>query len=254
MIWIVIIIVIAAVVVVVAFFGKLPAAQPKLTDGQLQNLKSYKVADEFEKIDNLPPKDAIYYFEKLEQPFAEDIFNYRKDRFTDWLVERAFLKKYRWEKIDVEFWIQAIDEREYKKKNKHLLPKSQTKRRTRKEIFNDLFPNDDEHNEKIDGFIYVADFEITGIHVSNRFDYLVNECEIGEEFSLIEDDLNKYDSHAVKIVHRRRTVGYISSVDNKFVRKVMKYGYIAKFIDYDEQAGYHSAYISLYVKNINLEE
>ncbi|MBV2166049.1 MAG: hypothetical protein KUL76_05905 [Kaistella sp.] len=116
MIWIVIIIVIAAVVVVVAFFGKLPAAQPKLTYGQLQNLKSYKVADEFEKIDNLPPKDAIYYFEKLEQPFAEDIFNYRKDRFTDWLVERAFLKKYRWEKIDVEFWIQAIDEREYKKR------------------------------------------------------------------------------------------------------------------------------------------
>lgn len=252
MIWIIIIIFIAALVIM--FFGKLPMAEPKLNYGQLQNLKTCKVAEEYEKINNLEPKDAIYYFEKLGQPFVDDIFNYRKDRFTDWLVERAFLKKYRWEEIDVEFWIQAIDEREYKKMNKHLLPKSQTKRRTRKEIFNDLFPNDDEHNEKIDGFIYVADFEITGILVSNRFDYLVNECEIGEEFSLIEDDLNKYDSHAVKIVHRRRTVGYISSVDNKFVRKVMKYGYIAKFIDYDEQAGYHSAYISLYVKNINLEE
>ena len=94
MIWIVIIIVVvAAVVVIVVFFGKLPVAKPKLTYGQLQNLKSYKVAEEFEKINNLPPKDAIYYFEKLEQPFADDIFNYRKDRFTDWLVERAFLKK-----------------------------------------------------------------------------------------------------------------------------------------------------------------
>ncbi|AZB21932.1 hypothetical protein EG338_07560 [Kaistella haifensis] len=253
MIWIVIIIIVAAIFFVVALFGKLPAPQTKLTYGQLQNLKFYKVADEFEKINNFLPKDGIYYFEKLEQSFADDIFNHRKDRFTDWLVERAFLKKYRWGKIDVEFWIEAIDERDFKKLNKHLLPKSQTKRRTRKEIFNELFSNDDEHNEKIDGFIYVADFEITGIHISDRFDYLVNECEIGEVLSLIEDDLNRYDSHAVKIMHRRKTVGYISSSDNKFVRKVMKYGYIAKFIDYDEQDDYCSAYISLYVRNINLE-
>lgn len=248
MIWFFIILILIIFIFLIRNSSNKSVPKKKLNYFELQLIKKEKTLQLIEEINNLPSINAIYYLEKLEQNTIDDLYNFKNDNFKDWLVERAFRKRYRWEKIDTDFWIQKITTRDYNKQHNIKKP---IKKRTKKEIFQDSFPDiHDDFYEKITGFIYVHDFEIKGIHISDRFDYLSENSEIGDNLVLEEDYNNRYDENAVKVKLNKKVVGFVSRDDNKLVRTILKHGYICKLCDLDYDEGYTSAYFSLYVKNI----
>ena len=90
----------------------------KLTYYEKEKIKELNAKKEFDRINPLPPILALFEIENLDQELANNIYKFNFGKFNDYIVERAFLKKYRWGKVDVDFYINEVHVREIKINNR----------------------------------------------------------------------------------------------------------------------------------------
>lgn len=81
----------------------------------------------------------------------------------------------------------------------------------------------------------LEDYEVTGVHVFSRKNYIINFCEEYDHVELFHDVNNEYSSEAIGIKHENKIIGYISRHDVEEVHKIIKMTHKAHIseIDYD---------------------
>lgn len=75
---------------------------------------SSEIFDLIKEINNLNPLSAINKIDELDQKTIDLLFP-ESDRIKNYVIRRALIKKYRFEILDKDFWIEEINKRETKK-------------------------------------------------------------------------------------------------------------------------------------------
>ena len=75
---------------------------------------SSEIIDLITEINNLNPLSAIDKIDELDQKTIDLLFP-ESDRIKNYVIRRALIKKYRFEILDKDFWIEEINKRETKK-------------------------------------------------------------------------------------------------------------------------------------------
>lgn len=87
------------------------------------------------------------------------------------------------------------------------------------------------YDDEIDGFEYKKTFPIAGITFNNRLDYIINKCFVGDEVELVPEPDNVYDSNAIAIKHKGKTIGYVPKLETYEIEEYIFNGYIAQISD-----------------------
>lgn len=82
---------------------------------------------------------------------------------------------------------------------------------------------------------YVETFELTGVHIPKRKNYLLNYCEEYDQVTLQHEEKNPASKRAIAVKHENKLIGYISEADlddvHKFLDRISQ-AFISA-IDYD---------------------
>lgn len=88
-------------------------------------------------------------------------------------------------------------------------------------------------------------FEVTGVHISNRKNHLINNCSEYDQVELIPEPNNEYDSDAIKIKCNGKLIGYIKSDETELVHDILKLNYNAYISTLDYDGGYINVEITI---------
>jgi hypothetical protein len=86
---------------------------------------------------------------------------------------------------------------------------------------NDSVNLDNNDIEITDGL--TGSFEVVGVHIASRKDYIINNCEEYESVELFFDINNKYSDQAIAVQHEETVIGYIKEEDCSVVREFMNH-------------------------------
>ena len=85
------------------------------------------------------------------------------------------------------------------------------------------------------------EYEVTGVHITNRKKYIIENCTEYDEVVVFHEKKNKYSDKAVAVKHLDKIIGYISESENEEVIEIIQKKYEAKITDID----YDSSYLSV---------
>jgi len=85
-------------------------------------------------------------------------------------------------------------------------------------------------------------FEVTGVHIVSRKNYIISYCSIFDEVELIHEKNNKYSKRAIAVKHDGRKIGYIPEYNVEEVHKILKKDYEANI----EEINYDGSYLSVH--------
>jgi|GEM_PF-5410042 len=116
-------------------------------------------------------------------------------------------------------------------------------------IFNTLHSSNIKF-EPIDNFKYYSINSIAGCFVLERKNYILKNCNEGDELFIEEEPENNFDKNALKILHNNFLIGYIGKRKNKELKKNISNGYKMYIygIDYDEKTDYIIVSYITYIK------
>lgn len=193
---------------------------------------------------NLVSSDKFFDFlESADQNVIDDL--YGKSFFNeinDHILKKAFIYRWRNSNFSRDYYQEMIDRRNNPIKKKP---------RTSEEIYLDMLndPREDGYfNTPVyEEYVLYNLFEITGVHIGNRYE-IIKDSLLENEILLEKEDDNNFDKKAVKILIGKKKVGYVSSTKTTIVRRIMSHPYKAVLHNYDDSDGYKSAYFALYMK------
>lgn len=192
------------------------------------------------------PFDLLIFIRDADQKKIDSLHQVNfSEKIPHTIVKRAFVSRWRLEKIDYDYWLELLDEYEFNKKNG-----IKRKVRTKEELYLELVKN-----SKADGFkdtqvlsdFYLMDvLEIKGIHIGNRFSK-IEKLERETELDLVKENSNQYDKYAVQIFHKNTLLGYVDRQSTKYVRRIMNNGYKCLLYDFYDDEGFKVAYYVIYL-------
>lgn len=92
-------------------------------------------------------------------------------------------------------------------------------------------------------------FYLTGVHIEERFFWIINYCKPNDVLALEFEPDNIYDPNAIKVLHNDVLIGYVASEDTDEVSDFMKnYDYHAFIYKKDMYGKYLSVEIGLVEK------
>lgn len=116
-------------------------------------------------------------------------------------------------------------------------------------IKSDDKPNASTNTQKIydldlSKYTYYDEFEVTGIHVDNRKNYILQFINLKYPIKLQHEKVNEYSNTAVQVLHDGFVLGYIRDEDSDEVMNISFGDYFA----YVSQKYLDGTYLTLYIK------
>lgn len=71
------------------------------------------------------------------------------------------------------------------------------------------------------------EYEVTGVHIPNRKNYILNYCAEYDQVDLKHEKNNKYSDRAIVVKHNRKTIGYIAEYDVEVIHEIIAKPYKA---------------------------
>ncbi|MEC5157050.1 hypothetical protein [Chryseobacterium sp. MP_3.2] len=193
-------------------------------------------------------EDLLVFLRDADQNLIDELYqNNSYHQITETSLRRAFIRRWRFEFIDFDFWLNELQTELYNKENK-----IKRKVRSKEELYNDflLYENKGYEIPAIDNYDVVSIFDIQGVHLKKRYEFIENNLKEGDLLQLFKDNYNEFDKKAVEIISDEVTVGYVSRQETTIVRRAMNYGYICKLYSFDIVDDWKTASYILYVKKL----
>ncbi|MGV0927174.1 HIRAN domain-containing protein [Empedobacter sp. ULE_I145] len=76
-------------------------------------------------------------------------------------------------------------------------------------------------------------FDLTGVHINSRKNYIISNCEIGDEVFLYPEPNNEFDHNAIVVRHNNKIIGYVPANETSFIKDYINSEYFAviTFVD-----------------------
>lgn len=140
----------------------------------------------------------------------------------------------------------TISKSELNKKSDDYVPTSELIKRTEKRIASSkallakisanegnetILDNTDSESETV----ICKEYEVTGVHISSRKNYIINYCTEYDEIELEHEKYNKFSNRAIVVKHEGKKIGYIAKYDVEEVQGIIKKPFTSHIskIDYD---------------------
>ena len=156
------------------------------------------------------PYDYLNYLKNAEQKEIDSLKdkNYEEE-IKDYILKRAFIHRWRFEKLDYDYYKEMLEKRD--EKGKYDINKiTNTEKKPRKKN------------------ILKKTFEVKGAFVSSRKIYIIENVLEGDKIIFREEPSNKIDDGAIKILHNKNKIGYVAVEDQIYINQLLIQNYSAK--------------------------
>lgn len=173
------------------------------------------------------PYDYLNYLIYAEQKEIDNLKEKNfEDEIKDYILKRAFIYRWRYEKLDYNYYKEMLDKREAKGKyNINKISTSEKKAR-RKNVLKKTF-------------------EVKGAFVAKRRDYILDNVQEGDVIIFKEEPNNKYDVGAIKILHNKNKIGYVAIEEQVYINQLLNQKYVAKISKINLKGNYIDVYYKI---------
>jgi hypothetical protein len=89
------------------------------------------------------------------------------------------------------------------------------------------------------------EYELTGVHIPNRKNYVLNYCNEYDELELKHEKNNKYSDKAIVVKHNGKKIGYIAEYDVEEVHEIIKNPFTSHIAEIEYDGSYLTVRIAL---------
>ena len=89
------------------------------------------------------------------------------------------------------------------------------------------------------------EYEITGVHIANRKNYILNYCAEYDELELKHEKNNKFSDRAIVVKHDGKKIGYISESDVEEVHGIIKNPFTSHIAEIEYDGSYLTVQIGI---------
>jgi hypothetical protein len=89
------------------------------------------------------------------------------------------------------------------------------------------------------------EFEVVGVHVQNRKNYIIDTCLEGSEVELVHEKGNRYSKRAVAVRHYDKRIGYIAEEDLDEIHMIISKDFDAYLSTVDFDGAYLKVKITI---------
>lgn len=89
------------------------------------------------------------------------------------------------------------------------------------------------------------EYEITGVHIASRKNYILNYCAEYDELELKHEKNNKFSDRAIVVKHDGKKIGYISESDVEEVHGIIKNPFTSHIAEIEYDGSYLTVQIGI---------
>lgn len=103
-----------------------------------------------------------------------------------------------------------------------------------------IIESNETESESYSGY---KEFEITGVHIPSRKNYILNYCSEYDKLELKHEKNNKYSDQAIVVKHDGKKIGYIAEYDLDEVHEIIS----KRFTSHITEINYDGSYLTVYL-------